>query len=92
LHPVFNVSLLKPDNDPSEFHPHSDPKPFQLNNDPSLSIHSLLDCRKMGHRYEYLVHFSSLPNSDDSWVLLSDIPTTYNELIDRFHCRHPRAP
>ena len=94
LHPVFHVSLLEPYKDPSEFHPHADPTPFELvvDNDPSLSIHSILDCRKVGHRYEYLVHFKNSSDSEDAWIPLSDIPTTYNELLERYHRRHPRAP
>ncbi|KAH7919984.1 hypothetical protein BV22DRAFT_978033, partial [Leucogyrophana mollusca] len=94
LHPVFNVSLLEPYKDPSEFHPHSEPEPFKLlpDDDPALSIHSIRDCRKIGHRFEYFVHFKSLPDSEDSWIPLSDIPTTYNELLEHFHRRHTKAP
>jgi hypothetical protein len=94
LHPVFHVSLLEPYKDPSEFHPHADPTPFELlvDNDPALSIHSIQDCRKVGHRYEYLIHFKNSSNSEDAWIPLSDIPTTYNELLERYHRRHPRAP
>ncbi|KAJ3779565.1 hypothetical protein GGU10DRAFT_401828 [Lentinula aff. detonsa] len=32
------------------------------------------------------------PNSEDSWIPLSDIPDSFNELIDKFHHRHPRSP
>ena len=31
-------------------------------------------------------------STEDSWIPLSDIPTTSNELIERFHCRHTHAP
>ena len=97
LHPVFHVSLLEPYSDPSEFHQHATPEPFTLHEDSipsnsSLSIDSILDSRKIGHRYEYYVHWKSLPDEENSWVPLSDIPTTSNELIERFHRRHPRAP
>lgn len=88
LHPVFNVSLLEPYSDPSDFHTHASPLPFDLADDPANDIKSILDCRKTGHRYEYLVRWKSLPESEDSWLPLSDIPTLFNELIERFHCRH----
>jgi transposase InsO family protein len=91
LHPVFHVSLLEPYKDPSEFHPHSDPTPFSIP-DESPSISSILDCRKVGHRYEYFVSWKNLPSEENSWIPLSDIPTFNNELVDRFHRRHPRAP
>jgi len=92
LHPVFNVSLLEPYSDPSDFHTHASPLPFDLTEDPANDIKSILDCRKIGHRYEYLVRWKSLPESEDSWIPLSDIPTPFNELIERFHRRHPRSP
>jgi hypothetical protein len=96
LHPVFNVSLLEPYSDPSQFHPHANPEPFQLSdenfNDLALHIHSILDCRKIGHRYEYFVRWKNLSEDENSWIPLSDIPTSSNELIDRFHRRHPKAP
>ena len=92
LHPVFNIALLEPYHDPSLFHPHASPAPFQLGDDPALSIKSILDCRKIGHRYEYFVQWKNQPDSENSWIPLSDISTTDNELLERFHRRHPRAP
>lgn len=97
LHPVFHVSLLEPYSDPSEFHPHAPPEPFDIHPDSlspnaSRTIDSILDSRKIGHRYEYFVRWKSLPDEENSWVPLSDIPTTANEIIERFHRRHPRAP
>jgi Chromo (CHRromatin Organisation MOdifier) domain len=92
LHPVFNVNLLEPYSDPSTFHPHSSPLPFNLTEDPALTIQSLQDCRKIGHRYEYLVRWRNLPNSENSWIPLSDIPTSFNETLKRFHHHHPCAP
>jgi hypothetical protein len=77
---------------PSEFHPHSDPIPFSLSEDPVLTIQSILNCQKIGHRYEYFVHWKSQPESENSWIPLSDIPTSANELVDRFHRQHPKAP
>ena len=86
LHPVFHVSLLEPYHDPSEFRPHASPVPFELSDDfSSPTIHSILDARKLGQRYEYLVHWSQLPSDEDSWVPLSDIPTSTNELLEHFH-------
>ena len=92
LHPVFNVSLLEPYRDPSIFRPHSSPEAFQLADDPALSIQTIHDACKIGHRFEYFVRWKDLPESENSWIPLSDIPTSQNELIDRFHCCHPRAP
>ena len=42
--------------------------------------------------FEYFVCWKDLPESENSWIPLSDIPTSQNELIDCFHHRHPQAP
>ncbi|OBZ73536.1 hypothetical protein A0H81_05818 [Grifola frondosa] len=86
LHPIFHVSLLEPYSDPSKFHLHAPPEPFDLDDSPELTVASILDCRKLSQHYEYFVHWKGLSESEDSWVLLSDIPTTANELLEHFHC------
>ncbi|OJT05607.1 Transposon Tf2-1 polyprotein [Trametes pubescens] len=53
---------------------------------------TILDARKTGQRCEYLVHWHGLSEDDNSWLPLTDIPATSNELLDRFHRHHPRAP
>lgn len=94
LHPIFNASLPKPYSNPSQFHLHASPQPFQLDSksDPILDIQLLHDCQKIGHHYEYLFHCKSLSSDKDSWVPLSDIPTSCNEMIKWFHCHHMKAP
>ncbi|PIL28410.1 hypothetical protein GSI_08444 [Ganoderma sinense ZZ0214-1] len=93
LHPVFHVSLLEPYYDTTAPLPHSNPVPFPISEDsPAPAIHAILDCRKLGQRYEYLVHWRDLPQDEDSWVPITDIPSTANELLERFHRRHTRAP
>ncbi|KAL6305029.1 hypothetical protein BKA93DRAFT_732096, partial [Sparassis latifolia] len=91
LHLVFHASLLEPYSDPSEFHPHASPEPFNLD-DAANAIQAVLDCCKLGQRYEYLIHWNHLSHDEDSWIPLSDIPTTQNELFERFHRRHPCCP
>ncbi|KAF7345784.1 Transposon Tf2-12 polyprotein [Mycena venus] len=94
LHPVFHISLLEPYKDPSEFHVHADPQPFELapDDDPATHVAAILDACKTGHRYEYLVRFSGASEDEAAWVPLSNIPHTADELLERFHRRHPRAP
>jgi hypothetical protein len=57
LHPVFHVSLLEPYNNPSKFSTHATPEPFEITpeQDPAVLISRVLECRKIGHRFEYLV-------------------------------------
>ncbi|KAJ3996493.1 hypothetical protein F5050DRAFT_1532446, partial [Lentinula boryana] len=70
--------------------PHVDPLPFEIS-DASLNIQSIIDSCKIGQRYEYLIHWKDQPSSEGSWVSLSDIPDSFDELIDIFHLRHPRS-
>ncbi|KIJ23544.1 hypothetical protein M422DRAFT_786144 [Sphaerobolus stellatus SS14] len=53
---------------------------------------SILDCRKIGRPYEYLATWKDLPTSENSWVPLSDLPTTMDEVVECFHRRHPNLP
>ena len=94
LHPVFHISVLEPYGDPSDFHPHASPEPFELDleSDPATRIAAILDARKVGHRFEYLVRYKDEDESESAWTPLSDLPTTANELIERFHRRHTKAP
>lgn len=93
LHPVFHVSLLEPYHDPSQFHLHASPVPFELVDDiPSATVHSILESRKLGQQYEYLVRWKDLSLDENSWGPLSDLPTSADELIERYHRRHPKSP
>lgn len=94
LHPVFHISLLEPYSDPSEFRPHASPEPVELDpeSDPALRIQDVLDARKIGHRFEYLTRYKDADASEDSWVPLSDFPSSLDSILERFHRRHPKAP
>ncbi|KZT62760.1 ribonuclease H-like protein, partial [Calocera cornea HHB12733] len=56
------------------------------------NIDAILDVRKRGQRFEYFVNFKDCPVDERSWVPLSDLTTAVDELIERFHRRHPRKP
>jgi len=89
LHPVFNVSLLEPYNGPAE---KISPSCVDLDEDFAPEVAAILDSRKVGRRYEYLVSWKDLPTSENSWVPLSDLPISLNKIIERFHHRHPALP
>ncbi|OJT10654.1 Transposon Tf2-12 polyprotein [Trametes pubescens] len=95
LHPVFHVSLLEPYSAHPDLHPLPEPIPFDLSNElPPSEPQSVLDCRRTGRRFEYLVHWKGLPAEEDSWTPIIDLPSTpaVSELLERWHRRHPRAP
>ncbi|KAJ3991283.1 hypothetical protein F5050DRAFT_1556183, partial [Lentinula boryana] len=91
LHLVFHCSLLEPYKDPSLFHAHADPIPIELSLDLLPTIDRIVDSCKIGQRYDYLIHWKDQPDSEDSWVNLTDLPTPTDELVDKFHRRHPRS-
>ena len=99
LHPVFNVNLLKRYTDPVEFgncinvtHPAADVQ-LALAGENPLKVKKFLDMHKVGHWFEYLVEQLDKPLSETSWLLLSDIPNSYDEMdLESFHHHHPKLP
>ena len=82
LHPVFDVSLLEPYSDPSWVPGRSSSQaPVVLEDLDGPAIEKILDCRKLGRRYEYFVHWKNQPDSECSWVTLTDIPRSFDELL-----------
>ncbi|KAI0629054.1 hypothetical protein C8Q77DRAFT_1066617, partial [Trametes polyzona] len=95
LHPVFHVSVLEPYHSHLDLHPVPDPLPFDLSDDlPPSEPQAILDCRRTGRRFEYLIHWKGLPAEEDSWTPITDLPSTpaVSELLERWHRCHPRAP
>ena len=89
LHAIFHVSLLKPYHNPSNFHAYASPMPFVLDTDTTPFIHSILNSHHLSQCYKYLVHWEKSSSDEDSWILLLDILSMYNELFNCFHHCHP---
>jgi hypothetical protein len=39
----------------------------------------------MGCRFDYLVGLEGQSDSEQAWVPLTDIPSTYNRILEQFH-------
>jgi hypothetical protein len=67
--------------------------PFALapDDNPATQVANVLNSRRSGQRYDHLVRFTGLMDNKNAWITLEDMPTTADELIDRFHRCHPRA-
>src|SRR5260370_29363584 len=63
-----------------------------LEGENTLNMKQILDICKTGHHLDYLLDYVNKPISDCSWVPLSDIPSSYNELLECFHHHHPSLP
>ncbi|GLB39530.1 putative coprinopsis cinerea okayama7 130 [Lyophyllum shimeji] len=95
LHPVFHVSLLEPYTPPSiipdRLSSASVPRVDVITDQPR-DIQTIIDCRKVGRRYDYFVHWHDEPDSENSWIPFSDISTSLYEALEQFHRRNPRRP
>ena len=96
LHPVFNINLLEPYTPPSSFPNHlhqTGPVPeVVLEGGNILKLKDVLDVRKIGCQFDYLVEFLDKPISDWSWIPLTNIPSNYDEILEWFHHRHTAHP
>src|SRR5260370_3165326 len=91
LHPVFNVNLLEPYIQsvlPDHLQPIIPISDVILEGENKLNIKQILDVRKTGHCLNYLLDYVDKLISDQSWVPLSDIPSSYDELLKHFHWCH----
>lgn len=95
LFPVFHVSLLEPYSDPSWVPGRASLRSQDINledSDSEDSISAILDTRKLGRRYDYLVSWTGKPESENSWIPLSELPHSLDETLIKFHRRHPKLP
>ena len=89
LHPVFHVSLLKPILSSTII-----PNCVQNQSTTEITLSSevinpeiatILNSRKIGQCYEYLIHWKQSPDSKNSWTPFAEIPTTLYPILEQFH-------
>ena len=92
IHPVFNISLLRPfaaDEIP-ERHTPRPPPPIIRDGQEEFEVEKILDSRLRYSRLEYLVRWKGYGRADDTWVPAKDVKAA--RLIREFHSAHPQAP
>ena len=97
LHPVFNVSLLEPYIDPAIIPDRSsDPLPSRIELNPNTMINPeisvILDSRKIGRRYDYLIQWKNSLPSENSWIPFAEISLSLYPQLEQFHRRNPSLP
>ncbi|XP_071342025.1 uncharacterized protein [Trachinotus anak] len=91
IHPAFHVSLLKPVSTSPLCPPaEAPPAPLIIDDHPAFSVRQLLDVRKRGRGFQFLVDWEGYGPEERSWVSRSLIldPALFND----FYARYPDKP
>ena len=93
VHPVFNVMMLKPAQEPafaSQRKP-PPPPPIIIDDEEEYEVEEILDCRKRGRGYQYLVKWKDYTPDNNSWEPASNLENAPDH-VSRFHQRYPSKP
>ena len=93
IHPVVNISHVKPYRDRLLGQPVSAPGPSNVMEDcnEEYEVDYVVDSRYKGKRLEYLVHWKGWSDTDRTWELVSNLGNAEAAVHD-FHTSHPSAP
>ena len=93
IHPVVNVSHIKPYCDRLPGQPVSAPGPSNVTEDreEEYEVEYVVDSWYKGKRLEYLVHWRGWSATDRTWEPVSNLGNAAATVRD-FHASHPSAP
>ena len=93
IHPVINISHIKPYRDRLPGQPVTAPGPSNVTEDckEEYKVEYIVDSCYKGKHLEYLVHWQGWSETDQTWEPLSNLGNTTNVIRD-FHASHPSAP
>jgi hypothetical protein len=91
LFPTFHMSNVKPwlPNDDQKYPSRTldQPGPVDVNGTQEYVVHSILDHRKIGKGYRYLVHFQGYGSDNDRWIAGRELEN--NEALDIYWTNNP---
>ena len=93
IHPVVNISRVKPYKERLDGQPTFRPGPVQATEDREIEfkVESIIDSRWKGRCLEYLVHWKGYSDEDRTWEPKGNL-TNASEAIKDFHRSIPSAP
>ena len=92
IHPVVNISHIKPYRDRLPGQPVSAPGPSNITEDcdEEYEVDFVVDSRYKGKHLEYLVHWKGWSDTDWTWEPLSSLGNAA-DVVRNFHASHPSA-
>ena len=90
-YPVFNEALLTPYVEPPEGRKEKRPGPQIVQGQKEYEVEEILNHRKRGRGYQYLIKWKGYPSSENSWLPASQMKSA-STLVKQFHSRNPTAP
>ena len=93
IHPVVNVSRVKPYCDRLAGHPSHRTGPVHVTEDQDneWEVDQIIDSRYKNKKLEFLVHWKGYDDTDCTWELKSNLSNAKEALIDFYHT-NPSAP
>ena len=93
IHPVVNISRVKPYKEHLEGQPTFKPSLVQVTEDREVEfeVESIIDSQWKGCHLEYLVHWKGYSDEDRTWEPKGNLSNVL-EAIKDFHCSKPNAP
>ena len=92
IHPVINISHVKPYRDRLPGQPVSAPGPSLVTEDcnKEYEVDYIVDSQYKGRRLEYLIHWRGWSDTDQTWEPLGNLANTA-DVVATFHTMHPSA-
>ena len=93
IHPVVNISRVKPYLGPLPGQPVSRPGPIHVTEDcdEEYEVDAIVDSRIYKGKLQYLVHWKGYDESERTWEPVSNLKNS-PEIVEQFHASHPSAP
>ena len=93
IHPVVNISRVKPYHDRLEGQPSHWPGPVNVtkDRDNEWEVDRIIDSRYKNKKLEFLIHWKGYEDTDHTWELKSNLSNAKEALTDFYHA-NPSSP